>query len=79
LSLQKIERLQAALGISRVKELKAACEAGKIRKVKGFAAKTDFGGSKRQESESTDRAFLGISVGRKNPRKDIRAVFCWAH
>jgi DNA polymerase (family X) len=41
LSVQKIERLQAVLGISSVKELKAACESGKIRDVKGFGVKTE--------------------------------------
>src|SRR5438876_300001 len=41
LSVQKVERLQQALGISSVDELKAACEAGKVRHVKGFGAKTE--------------------------------------
>ena len=41
LSVQKIERLQQALGISSVDELKAACEAGRVRHVKGFSAKTE--------------------------------------
>jgi len=41
LSVQKVERLQKALGIRSVAELKAACEAGKVRDVKGFGAKTE--------------------------------------
>ena len=41
LSVQKVERLHEGLGISSVDELKAACEAGKVRKVKGFGAKTE--------------------------------------
>ena len=41
LSVKKVERLQEALGISSIDELKAACEAGKIRNVKGFGAKTE--------------------------------------
>src|SRR2546423_4558610 len=41
LSVQKVERLHEGLGISTVDELKAACEAGKVRKVKGFGAKTE--------------------------------------
>jgi DNA polymerase (family 10) len=41
LSVQKVERLHEALGISSVDELKAACEAGQVRGVKGFGAKTE--------------------------------------
>src|SRR2546430_8676703 len=41
LSVKKVERLQEALGISSIDELQAACEAGKIRNVKGFGAKTE--------------------------------------
>lgn len=41
LSVPKIERLHEALGITTVAELKAACEAGQVRDVKGFGAKTE--------------------------------------
>src|SRR5256886_4996658 len=41
LNVKKVERLQEALGISSIDELKAACEAGKVRNVKGFGAKTE--------------------------------------
>lgn len=41
LSVQKVERLHKVLGVSSVDELKAACEAGKVRNVKGFGAKTE--------------------------------------
>src|SRR5437660_11609985 len=41
LNVKKVERLQEALGISSIEELKAACEAGKLRNVKGFGAKTE--------------------------------------
>ena len=41
LSVQKVGRLQEELGISSVEELRAACEAGKVREVKGFGAKTE--------------------------------------
>lgn len=41
LSVQKVGRLQVELGISSVEELRAACEAGKVRDVKGFGAKTE--------------------------------------
>jgi len=43
LSVKNVERLRVALGISSVAELKAAAEAGKIRHVKGFGAKTEQG------------------------------------
>ena len=41
LSIQKVERLQEELGIASVDELRAACEAGKVRNIKGFGAKTE--------------------------------------
>ena len=41
LSVQKVGRLQEELGISSVEELRADCEAGKVRDVKGFGAKTE--------------------------------------
>jgi DNA polymerase (family 10) len=41
LTLKKVERLQEALGITSIEELKAAAEAGKLREIKGFTAKTE--------------------------------------
>jgi len=41
LSLNKIKQLHDELGISSVAELKAAAEAGQIRNLKGFGAKTE--------------------------------------
>src|ERR1041385_280741 len=41
LSLKKVEQLHEALGITTVEQLKAAAEAGKLREVKGFTAKTE--------------------------------------
>src|SRR5687768_13407921 len=41
LSVKKVGRLQEELGISSVEELRAACEAGKVRDVKGFGVKTE--------------------------------------
>ena len=41
LNVKKVERLQKALGISSLDELKAVCKAGKVRHVKGFGAKTE--------------------------------------
>ena len=50
---KKIAALHAALGIGSVAELKAACEAGRLREVKGFGAKTEeniLAGIRRLES-----------------------------
>jgi DNA polymerase (family X) len=41
LSLSKAQQLHEELGISSVEELKAAAEAGQIRELKGFGAKTE--------------------------------------
>jgi DNA polymerase (family X) len=41
LSLKKIEKLHEALGIRNITELKAASEAGKVRKVPGFGLKSE--------------------------------------
>jgi DNA polymerase (family 10) len=38
---KKITSLRAALGISNVAELKVACEAGRVREVKGFGERTE--------------------------------------
>ena len=41
LSIPKIKQLQDQLGVTSVAELKAAAEAGKVRNIKGFGAKTE--------------------------------------
>src|SRR5947207_1745301 len=41
LGFKKVVALHAALGISSIAELKAACEAGRLREVRGFGAKTE--------------------------------------
>src|SRR5205814_7033204 len=41
LNLKKVEALHKALGISTIEDLKAAAEAGKLRDIKGFGAKTE--------------------------------------
>jgi DNA polymerase (family 10) len=41
LNARKIDLLHQALGISTIEELKAAAEAGKLRNIKGFGAKTE--------------------------------------
>jgi DNA polymerase (family X) len=37
----RIRALHASLGISTIEELRAACEAGRVRTIKGFGAKTE--------------------------------------
>jgi DNA polymerase (family X) len=41
LNVKKVQLLQDALAISTIAELKAAAEAGKLKKIKGFGAKTE--------------------------------------
>ena len=41
LGLRKIKALHAALGVETVEALRAACEAGRVRTVKGFGEKTE--------------------------------------
>ena len=41
LNVKKVERLNEALGITTIDELKAAAEAGQLRQIKGFTAKTE--------------------------------------
>src|SRR5207244_1294372 len=41
LNVKKIDQLHKALGISSIPELKAACEAGKVRQVTGFGARSE--------------------------------------
>jgi len=43
LSVKKVQLVQQALHITTVQELKAAAEAGKLRELKGFGAKTEAG------------------------------------
>lgn len=64
LSVQKVERLQQALAIKNVDELKAACEAGKVRDVKGFGAKTE-------------QKILDAIAGHKNREQFIHLHHAW--
>jgi DNA polymerase (family 10) len=41
LSIQKVEKLQEELGIKSVEDLRSACEAGRLREIKGFTEKTE--------------------------------------
>jgi DNA polymerase (family X) len=63
LSISKIKTLHDALGVTSVAELKAAAEAGKIRDIKGFGAKTEAKlletiAGHRQRAKSEDRLHL---------------------
>ena len=58
LSLKKIQQLQEMLGISSVAELKAACEKGAVRSIKGFGPKTE------------QKLLAAVSQAKK-PRKEV--------
>jgi DNA polymerase (family 10) len=61
LNLKKVEALHQALGISTIEDLKAAAEAGKLRDIKGFGAKTEAAILKaitRSESRPADRVHI---------------------
>jgi len=63
LSVSKIKLLHDALGITSIAELKAAAEAGKIRTLKGFGAKTEATlletiSNHRQRGKKDDRLHL---------------------
>src|SRR6185437_10534989 len=63
LSVSKIKSLHEALGITSIAELKAAAEAGKIRTLKGFGAKTEASlletiSNHRQRGKQAERLHL---------------------
>jgi DNA polymerase (family 10) len=63
LSIAKIKTLHDALGITSIAELKAAAEAGQIRNIKGFGAKTEEKlletiASHRQRAKNEERLHL---------------------
>jgi len=67
LSVIKIKALHEALGITSIAELKAAAEAGKIRNLKGFGAKTEETllqtlASHRQRGRGEDRMLLHLAL-----------------
>src|SRR6185369_6984822 len=59
LSLSKVQQLHEELGINSVAELKAAAEAGKIRDLKGFGAKTE------------ERLLETLSKNTQNPKQRL--------
>lgn len=65
LSLAKIKQLHDELGIGSVEELKAAAEAGKLRDLKGFTAKTE------------QRLLDEISKPKEKPRQRLHLHHAW--
>lgn len=65
LSLTKIKQLHEELGINSVEELKAAAEAGKLRNLKGFGAKTE------------QRLLEQISKPKEKPRQRLHLHHAW--
>ena len=65
LSLNKIRQLHDELGISSVEELRTAAEAGKLRTLKGFGAKTE------------ERLLREISEPREKPRQRLYLHHAW--
>ena len=65
LSLAKIKQLHEELGINSVEELKAAAEAGKLRDLKGFGAKTE------------QRLLEQISKPKEKPRHRLHLQHAW--
>lgn len=65
LSLTKVKQLHDELGINSVEELKAAAEAGKLRDLKGFGAKTE------------QRLLEQISKPQEKPRQRLYLHHAW--
>lgn len=65
LSLTKIKQLHEELGINSVEELKAAAEAGKLRDLKGFGAKTE------------QRLLEQINKPKEKPRQRLHLHHAW--
>jgi DNA polymerase (family 10) len=65
LSIEKIKQLQDSLGITSIAELKAAAEAGKLQKLKGFGAKTE------------QRLLAHISTPVKKSKKRLHLHHAW--
>ena len=65
LSLAKIKQLHEELGISSIAELKAAAEAGKLRDLKGFGAKTE------------QRLLQEINQPKEKPRQQLHLHHAW--
>src|SRR5688572_19691091 len=66
LSIEKIKQLQDSLGITSIAELKAAAEAGKLQKLKGFGAKTE------------QRLLAHISTPVKKSKKRLHLHHAWS-
>ena len=66
LSLAKIKQLHEELGINSVAELKAAAEAGRLRDLKGFGAKTE------------QRLLESIDKPKEKPREGLHLHHAWS-
>ena len=66
LSVEKIRRLQDELGITSIAELRAAAEAGKLQKLKGFGAKTE------------QRLLAQIANPVKKPKRRLHLHHAWS-
>jgi DNA polymerase (family 10) len=65
LSVEKIRQLQESLGITSVAELKAAAEAGELRKLKGFGPKTE------------ERLLVQLAAPVKKPKRRLHLHHAW--
>ncbi len=80
LSTAKIAALHSALGITSVAELKTAAEAGKIKNIKGFGAKTEQKlletlASHRQREKKEQRLHLHRALGTAEQISNYLATF----
>ncbi len=65
LSVEKIRQLQESLGITSVAELKAAAEAGQLRKLKGFGPKTE------------ERLLAALATPVQKPKRRLHLHHAW--
>ena len=65
LSVEKIRQLQESLGITSIAELKAAAEAGKLQKLKGFGPKTE------------QRLLTQLATPVKKPKRRLHLHHAW--
>ena len=66
LSIEKIRQLHDELGITSIAELKAAAEAGKLQKLKGFGPKTE------------QRLLAQVSTPIKKPKRRLHLHHAWS-
>jgi len=66
LSVEKIRQLQESLGITSIAELKAAAEAGELRKLKGFGPKTE------------ERLLAQLATPVQKPKRRLHLHHAWS-